>query len=65
MAHNSTRVAQFSKSRFPSRAVYGPTDHAGLRLITFGGTYEAARHTYLDNVIVFAKLEAVHGPGGW
>jgi sortase (surface protein transpeptidase) len=59
-----TRVARFSKSRFPSRAVYGPIDHAGLRLITCGGTYDAARHRYLDNVVVFARLEAVRGPGG-
>ena len=58
-----TRVARFSKSRFPSRAVYGPIDHAGLRLITCGGTYDAARHSYLDNVVVFARLEAVRGPG--
>jgi sortase (surface protein transpeptidase) len=55
-----TRVARYSKSRFPTKAVYGPIDHAGLRLITCGGTYDAARHTYLDNVVVFAKLEAVH-----
>jgi sortase (surface protein transpeptidase) len=54
-----TRVAQFPQSRFPSRVVYGPIDHAGLRLITCGGTYDAARHKYLDNVVVFAKLEAV------
>ena len=53
-----TRVARFSKSRFPSRAVYGPIDHAGLRLITCGGTYDAAAHRYLDNVIVFARLVA-------
>lgn len=59
-----TRVARFSKSRFPSRAVYGRIDHAGLRLITCGGTYDAVRHTYLDNVIVFARLEAVRGPRG-
>jgi Sortase domain len=59
-----TRVDQFSKSRFPSRAVYGAIDHAGLRLITCGGTYDAARHSYLDNVVVFAKLQAVRGPGG-
>jgi sortase (surface protein transpeptidase) len=59
-----TRVAQFSKSRFPSRAVYGTIDHAGLRLITCGGTYDAARHTYLDNVIVFARLETVRGHRG-
>ena len=57
-----TRVDQFSKSRFPSRAVYGEIDHAGLRLITCGGTWDAARNKYLDNVIVFAKLKAVHGP---
>jgi sortase (surface protein transpeptidase) len=29
-----TRVARFSKSRFPTRAVYGQIDHAGLRVIT-------------------------------
>jgi sortase (surface protein transpeptidase) len=57
-----TRVAKYSKSRFPSQAVYGAIDHAGLRLITCGGRYDAARHTYPDNVIVFAKLKAVHGP---
>jgi hypothetical protein len=57
-----TLVDQFSKSRFPSQAVYGPIDHAGLRLITCGGTYDAARHTYLDNVVVFAKLKAVREP---
>ena len=56
-----TRVARFSKSEFPSQAVYGPIDYAGLRLITCGGTYDAARHRYLDNVIVFAKLESVRG----
>jgi sortase (surface protein transpeptidase) len=54
-----SRVARFSKERFPSRAVYGQIDHAGLRLITCGGTYDAARHKYADNVIVFARLEAV------
>lgn len=59
-----SRVARFPKSRFPSQAVYGAIDHAGLRLITCGGTYDAADNRYLDNVIVFAKLEAVHGPRG-
>jgi Sortase domain len=59
-----TRVARFSKSQFPSRAVYGSIDHAGLRLITCGGTYDVARHRYLDNVVVFARLEAVRGPHG-
>jgi len=52
-------VAQVSKSRFPSQAVYGAIDHAGLRLITCGGPYDWDKHTYLDNVIVFATLESV------
>jgi sortase family protein len=56
-----SRVARFSKSRFPSRAVYGAINHAGLRLITCGGTYDAATHSYRDNVVVFARLEAVRG----
>jgi sortase (surface protein transpeptidase) len=59
-----TRVARFSQSQFPSQAVYGAIDHAGLRLITCGGRYDAARHKYQDNVVVFARLEAVHGPRG-
>jgi LPXTG-site transpeptidase (sortase) family protein len=59
-----TQVTRFSKSRFPSQAVYGQIDHAGLRLITCGGTYDSARHRYLDNVVVFAKLEAVRAPRG-
>jgi hypothetical protein len=59
-----TGVSRFSKSRFPTRAVYGQIDHAGLRLITCGGTYDSARHRYLDNVVVFARLEAVRGPRG-
>jgi sortase (surface protein transpeptidase) len=56
-----SRMARFSKSRFPTGEVYGRIDHAGLRLITCGGTYDAARHKYLDNIVVFAKLDAVRG----
>jgi sortase (surface protein transpeptidase) len=59
-----SRVDRFPKSQFPSRAVYGPIDHAGLRLITCGGTYDAAENSYLDNVVVFARLTDVRGPGG-
>ena len=59
-----TRVARFSKAQFPSHEVYGAIDHSGLRLITCGGTYDAARHRYLDNVVVFARLETVREPRG-
>jgi sortase (surface protein transpeptidase) len=56
-------VEQFPQSRFPEEAVYGPINHAGLRLITCGGTYDTASKSYRDNIVVFAKLEAVR-PGG-
>jgi sortase (surface protein transpeptidase) len=50
------RVAQFQKTHFPTRAVFGPVDRAALRLITCGGTYDAAAHRYLANTVVFATL---------
>jgi sortase (surface protein transpeptidase) len=52
-------VRRFSKSRFPTRAVFGSIDYAGLRLITCGGTYDSSSHRYLDNVVVFTRLVAV------
>lgn len=58
------RVARYAKSRFPTEAVYGTIDHAGLRLITCGGTYDTAQHRYLDNVVVFGRLTTVRGPRG-
>jgi hypothetical protein len=51
-----TRVQAFPKARFPSQAVYGRLGYAGLRLITCGGPYDAARGGYQDNTIVFARL---------
>jgi len=48
-----------------ARRFTAESTHAGLRLITCGGTYDAAGNTYLDNVIVLTKLKAVRGPGGW
>ena len=50
------RVAQFQKTHFPTHAVFGPVHRAALRLITCGGTYDAAAHRYLANVVVFATL---------
>jgi len=47
------RVKQYPKSRFPSSAVYGDLDHAGLRLITCGGLRS---DKYEANVVVFADL---------
>jgi sortase (surface protein transpeptidase) len=49
-----TRVAEFSKSTFPTEAVYGRTAAPTLRLITCGGAFDASTGHYLDNVVVFA-----------
>ncbi|MEU4607819.1 class F sortase [Kribbella sp. NPDC023972] len=50
-----TRVRQYPKSVFPTAAVYGDLDHAGLRLITCGGLDQDAEK-YRANVVVFADL---------
>jgi hypothetical protein len=47
-------VRQFAKSRFPTAAVYGPVPAAELRVVTCGGTFDAATGHYLGNEIVFA-----------
>ena len=49
-------VARYPKSAFPSAVVYGPTTGPELRLITCGGSFDHARGSYRDNVVVFATL---------
>ena len=49
-----TAVQSYLKDRFPTQAVYGPTPDAELRLITCGGTFDPALHSYLSNVVVYA-----------
>lgn len=50
------RVEEHAKDDFPTDEVYGDIDHAGLRLITCGGSFDEETGDYLDNVIVFASL---------
>jgi sortase (surface protein transpeptidase) len=51
-----TGVRRYAKVRFPTRLVYGNTDHAALRLITCGGSFDYSTGHYVDNVVVFATL---------
>jgi sortase (surface protein transpeptidase) len=51
-----TSVRSYLKSRFPTSVVYGPAPDAQLRLITCGGTFDAATGHYLSNTIVYATL---------
>ncbi|GAA4600412.1 hypothetical protein BJY16_003509 [Actinoplanes octamycinicus] len=51
-----TEVVRVPKVDFPTEAVYAPTLDPTLRLITCGGSFDAARGSYRDNVIAFADL---------
>jgi sortase (surface protein transpeptidase) len=53
-----SEVGQYSKDAFPTAAVYADLDHAGLRVITCGGDFDHAAHSYVDNTVVFADLVA-------
>ena len=53
-----TRVQRFPKEQFPTKAVYGDIDHAGLRLMTCGGSFNRQSGHYEDNVVAFAELVA-------
>jgi sortase (surface protein transpeptidase) len=55
-----TSVRSYLKTRFPTNAVYGPAPNAQLRLITCGGTFDAATGHYLSNTIVYASLLPRH-----
>jgi Sortase domain len=51
-----TGVREYAKSKFPSKAIYGATDYASLRLITCGGVFDYATGHYLSSTVVFASL---------
>jgi sortase (surface protein transpeptidase) len=53
------RVDEYAKAAFPTEAVYGDLDHAGLRLITCGGDFDHDSGNYEDNVVVFATFTGV------
>ena len=49
-------VERYPKDAFPTERVYGDIDHAGLRLITCGGSFDRAARSYRDNLVVYAGL---------
>jgi sortase (surface protein transpeptidase) len=51
-----TRTDRYAKNAFPTQSVYGPIDHAGLRLITCGGDFDDSSGHYRDNIVVYADL---------
>jgi hypothetical protein len=51
-----TAKSEVPKNAFPTEAVYGKTVGPELRLITCGGSFDAAAHSYVDNIVVYATL---------
>jgi LPXTG-site transpeptidase (sortase) family protein len=47
-------IEQYAKDKFPSAKVYRPTPGPELRLITCGGGFDSAKHSYRDNLVVYA-----------
>jgi LPXTG-site transpeptidase (sortase) family protein len=49
-----TSVQTYLKDHFPTEDVFGPVPDAELRLITCGGAWDPAIHSYLSNIVVYA-----------
>ena len=54
VAFRVTAVQSYLKDHFPTRAIYGATPDAELRLITCGGAFDSATGHYLSNIVVYA-----------
>jgi sortase (surface protein transpeptidase) len=54
VAFTVVSTSRVPKSAFPTELVYAPLPVPMLRLITCGGTFDRAAHSYRDNVIVEA-----------
>ncbi|HEX9064350.1 MAG TPA: sortase [Streptosporangiaceae bacterium] len=50
-----TKVADYLKTAFPSKAVYGAVPYSAIRLITCGGTFDSATGHYLSNVVAYGR----------
>jgi hypothetical protein len=52
----TTQLAEYPKDAFPTALVYGDIDHAGLRLISCGGSFNTRTGHYEDNIVAYAEL---------
>ena len=52
-----TRVQETPKAAFPTEAVYGATPTREIRLVTCGGPFDQAKHSYTDSEIVYGTEE--------
>ena len=54
-----TKLQQVPKAQFPTQAIYGDTPDPELRLISCTGSFDSTKHSYADNIVVFATLTSV------
>jgi sortase (surface protein transpeptidase) len=54
-------LTSYPKRALPDAAVYGATTAPSLRLVTCAGTFDRARHSYRDNLVVSAVRVADGG----
>ena len=55
-------LASYPKRSLPGEAVYGATTVPALRLITCAGSFDRARRSYRDNLVVSAvRVAEGHG----
>jgi sortase (surface protein transpeptidase) len=57
-------LASYPKQSLPGDEVYGPTTAPSLRLITCAGTFDRARGSYRDNLVVSARIIGDADRGG-
>lgn len=57
-----TSKEEVPKTRFPTEQVYHNTPGPELRLITCGGSFDQAKRSYRDNIIIFATLTRLTPP---
>lgn len=50
------KLEWYSQDDFPTKKVYGPIDHAGIRLITCAGDYDHGTLRYSHNLVVYGRL---------
>ncbi|WP_253866182.1 class F sortase [Micromonospora sp. WMMA2032] len=51
-------VRSYPKTAFPAEQVYGPSDVPGLRVVTCGGVFDRTAGSYLNNIVVYARMTA-------
>lgn len=50
------KTAEYRKTDFPTDTVYGNIHRAELRLISCGGAFNSTKHSYDDDIVIYARL---------